>query len=303
MQGFWAHLKTAHFMNKDVLKNLGELLLNNPIMSMFEPNPNNHPPVIYKYRNWKDEHNKDLLRKNELFMAPPSWLNDPFDCRIYENHLKFVNTPELKEKYISESLLKNVEYLQENHITELQAREILSERLSDTLLYQVRAEVIAQEIDDKHIGIACFSEKWDSMLMWSHYANDHKGYCIGFDEKRLRYSQLFGKTKRVEYWNKYPELDPMNKNKKSDELKYFCKSEDWKYEYEIRAMNLFFDYETPEPNRVITLDDNHIKEVILGLNTPEEHRIEIINAAKEKGIEVWQTIKADFEFKIERYKL
>ncbi len=36
------------FWNKDVLKNLGELLLNNPLMSMFEPNPNNHPPIIYK---------------------------------------------------------------------------------------------------------------------------------------------------------------------------------------------------------------------------------------------------------------
>lgn len=290
-------------MNKHNLKKIGSSLLNNPLISMFDPNHDNHPSIIYKYRNWKDDFHKDLLRKKELFMAPPSWLNDPFDCRIYENHLKFVNNPEQKEKYISDSLFNSSKYLKENNISELQAREILSQRLKDTLHYQIRSEVIAQEIDDKRIGITCFSEKWNSMLMWSHYANDHKGYCIGFDEKKMRYSQLFGKIKRVKYSNKYPELDPLNKEAKSDEIKYFYKSEDWKYESEIRAINLFFDYEPPEPNRIITLDDNYIKEVIIGLNTPEEHRKEIIKVAQQKGIEIWQTIKADFEFKIERYKL
>jgi len=53
-------------MNKDVLKSLGELLINNPLMSLFAPNPNNHPPVIYKYRNWKDEHHKNLLKKKRI---------------------------------------------------------------------------------------------------------------------------------------------------------------------------------------------------------------------------------------------
>ncbi len=109
------------------------------------------PPIIYKYRNWKDDYHKNLLIKKELFMAPPSWLNDPFDCRIYENYLKFVNTPDLKEKYIVESLFKNSEYLKDNNITELKAREILTERLNDTLYFQIRSEVIAQELLEKEI--------------------------------------------------------------------------------------------------------------------------------------------------------
>lgn len=183
-------------MNKNNLKKIGYSLLNNPLISMFDPNHDNHPSIIYKYRNWKDDFHKDLLRKKELFMAPPSWLNDPFDCRIYENHLKFVNNPEQKEKYISDSLFNSSKYLKENNISELQAREILSQRLKDTLHYQIRSEVIAQEIDDKRIGITCFSEKWNSMLMWSHYANDHKGYCIGFDEKKNEVFATIRKNKK-----------------------------------------------------------------------------------------------------------
>ncbi|MEM5669933.1 DUF2971 domain-containing protein [Bacillus cereus] len=33
----------------------------------------------------------------------------------------------------------------------------------------------------KKIKICCFSEINDSILMWSHYANNHKGFCIEYD--------------------------------------------------------------------------------------------------------------------------
>lgn len=290
-------------MDRDTLKKIGEFFLNNPLMAMFEPNPDNHPRIIYKYRNWKDVHHKNLLIKNELFMSPPSWLNDPFDCRIFENYLKFVDTPEKKEKYILDSLSRNADSFKELNLSEEQAREMLTNRLKDTLRYQVRSEVIGSEIDDKRIGIACLSEEWNSILMWSHYAADHKGYCIGFDEKRLRYSQLFGKMKRVEYSKKYPELNPLNKLQNSSDFKYFFKSLDWQYEKEIRLMNLFLDNKTQESNRIIILDNQYIKEVILGLNMEKKDRNEIISIAKDKETDVWQAIKGDFEFKIERYKI
>jgi hypothetical protein len=290
-------------MDKNILKKLGEALLSNPLTAMFDPNPNNHPPILYKYRNWKDQYHKDLLIKNQLFMSPPSSLNDPFDCRIYENHLKFVNTPEQKEKYISESLERSLDYFKENNLSVEQGRKILSERLSDTLHHQVRSEVIGDEINDKHIGIACLSEKWDSILMWSHYADNHKGYCIGFDEKWLRYSQSFGKIKRVKYSTFYPELNPLNKDKESFDLKYFNKSLDWEYEKEIRLMNIYNHEKTPNPNRIEVLENKYIKEIIIGLNTSKEDKQEIISKAKSKNIEVWETIKAEFEFRIERYKI
>lgn len=290
-------------MDKNNTKKLAEILLKNPFFAMFEPNPNNHPSIIYKYRNWRQDFHKNLLRKNELYMSAPSGLNDPFDCRIYENHMKFLKTIEQKEKYISESIEKNHQYLKENNISIEQAKKILQQRIEDSLKYQIRSEVIANEIDDKHIGIACLSEKWDSILMWSHYGDNHTGYCIGFDEKLLRYSQLFGKIKRVEYSNIYPELNPLKKNITSSELKYFIKSLHWEYEKEIRLMNLFFDYETPQPNRIVTLENKFIKEIVIGLNTPKKDREEITSIARDKNIDVWQTIKAEFEFKIERYKI
>jgi hypothetical protein len=33
----------------------------------------------------------------------------------------------------------------------------------------------------KYTGIVCFSEGWKNPLLWSHYADRHRGLCLGFD--------------------------------------------------------------------------------------------------------------------------
>jgi hypothetical protein len=40
-----------------------------------------------------------------------------------------------------------------------------------------------------NIKITCFSEELFSMPMWSHYANNHKGFCIEYDFTRLSYEK------------------------------------------------------------------------------------------------------------------
>jgi hypothetical protein len=35
------------------------------------------------------------------------------------------------------------------------------------------------------IGISCFSETRDDLLMWTHYAGNHSGICVAYSAKRL----------------------------------------------------------------------------------------------------------------------
>jgi len=35
------------------------------------------------------------------------------------------------------------------------------------------------------IGVACFSETRDDLLMWTHYAGNHSGICVAYSTKRL----------------------------------------------------------------------------------------------------------------------
>src|SRR5260221_10202037 len=33
----------------------------------------------------------------------------------------------------------------------------------------------------KDYGILCFSRSWHNPVLWAHYAESHKGICLGFD--------------------------------------------------------------------------------------------------------------------------
>src|SRR6266446_5545165 len=33
----------------------------------------------------------------------------------------------------------------------------------------------------ERFGMICFSKQWHNPLLWSHYADKHRGMCLGFD--------------------------------------------------------------------------------------------------------------------------
>ena len=38
-----------------------------------------------------------------------------------------------------------------------------------------------KHIQSESIGLLCFSKKWNNPVQWSHYADRHRGICLGFD--------------------------------------------------------------------------------------------------------------------------
>ncbi len=57
------------------------------------------------------------------------------------------------------------------------------------------------------VRIACFGSKEDSMLMWSHYADGLRGFCIVFDEKEVLMSESEAYVLNVEYQDTPPIVD------------------------------------------------------------------------------------------------
>lgn len=88
---------------------------------------------------------------------------------------------------------------------------------------------------DKHFGVLCFSRSWRNPLLWSHYANKHRGICLGFDVSK---SQL----REIKYVSGRPKIKP-NHYLKSSEGRHetavdllITKFADWEYEDEIRMI-------------------------------------------------------------------
>lgn len=53
-------------------------------------------------------------------------------------------------------------------------------------------------------GVSCFSEKVDDLLMWGHYAEGHRGFCLEFDTSLEKMFQL---AKQVCCSNRFPAID------------------------------------------------------------------------------------------------
>lgn len=149
------------------------------------------------------------------------------------------------------------------------------------------------EVGSYQHSFCCFSLRWDSVLMWSHYSQNHKGYCVEFDVSGLQ--ALFRDTacnsvqcdrielRHVRYTTVpadpilHEDLYPKHLSERA--LNFFTtKSMDWAYEQEVRAIRLQLgqdrtqdDHGTPlrfDPQRCI-------KTVLLGRRISDKHKDEI----------------------------
>ena len=57
--------------------------------------------------------------------------------------------------------------------------ELMGTDLSDDQFHQGMKDM--KNHLSKQRGILCFSEIWDNPVLWAHYANGHKGLCLGVD--------------------------------------------------------------------------------------------------------------------------
>jgi len=93
-----------------------------------------------------------------------------------------------------------------------------------------------------HLGVISFSKTYDKVLMWSHYANDHKGMVIGFDmnhkyftNKGEYFTNKGYRLKKVLYRKKIP-LKKIFADGKWNEKFFEYKSNKWKREKEYRIL-------------------------------------------------------------------
>ena len=121
------------------------------------------------------------------------------------------------------------------------------------------------------IGIVSFSEVPDEGLMWSHYANDHKGFVIEFDDsdgffdQRRSAQDEFFHLRPVEYQDKPPVYSKITD---LDGTKLLCgKQSRWRYEHE-RRMLIPVDPKAfqgrGEPVHLISFPRGAVRSLILG---------------------------------------
>ena len=239
--------------------------------------------TIYKFRDWNDDHHKDVLTKQQFFCSSISKFNDPFDSRIPIDYASLSNQERIEAV--------------ENHVTNNYPRAIGAERhrlierviresaiMDPDQLRENYYKVVIPEIESE-IGILSFAGNKEHILLWSHYANSHKGFCVGLDREALYQIYLrpllltqkkFIKLYDVRYQKDYPSINPLRiTDEEYYSLPLTIKSDIWQYEDEVRL--IYKD----GANKLITIDKDFFVEVTLGcqmLKKDEEEILEIIDS-------------------------
>ncbi|WP_405252085.1 hypothetical protein [Dokdonia sp. Asnod3-C12] len=139
------------------------------------------PKIIYKYRSWKSDFDKELIKDNVLFLTSPKYFNDPFDCRIPDN-IYSLNTDEKIKEYAELSINKLIELTDEESLK--RKNDYYDQIKSDIDKFHNKLEKIVFDRQNEYSGVISLSAIWNNILMWSHYADNHRGYCVGLIEKR-----------------------------------------------------------------------------------------------------------------------
>ncbi len=229
------------------------------------------PRYLAKYRSI-NEYSINSLKNDTVWFDKPSNYNDPYDCSI-------TITGELIRNYINQ----NIEKLESNIGSNFDSKQKVE-------LYDFQFSGLIDEFNgyiQNSCLISCFSAKSDSLLMWSHYSDSHKGFCLVYDISKVDTNSMIRK-------NLYPVNYVQNKFDLACYLddalspEYPCvaslcwKNMEWSYENEYRIV-LPCEAEDCHPKLYDFIKPVYI---LLGSKMDKEDKDRIENIALDREIKI-----------------
>lgn len=211
--------------------------------------------ILYKYL---PPERLDILRNRTIRFTQPGDFNDPFEFRP---SIATAMEEGFTTKYLEENFDQLVEENLERYASLLppiykglikpmllankdQMPKLL--KLLDPAVIQALAPGIDRTLNQT-VGVLCLSGVRDSLLMWGHYTDNHRGFVLGFDSenpffsKRKAEKDELGFLRQVQYQRQRPAAVLTD----SSSLIWFqTKSEEWAYEKEWRIVRALGEADT-----------------------------------------------------------
>lgn len=283
----------------------------------------NQPKRIYKYQSFSKWSLQNICH-DQLHFSDPTSFNDPFDCRptiksdsdndtlknilkslivrrVKAETLSSLNNAKLKgeksEAYAervatqtAQNEIANIEY----HATNPDYEGTVDENVNILLSFEIEREILQRY----NKGICCFSTSFANPLMWSHYAEQHNGICVGYSLQRKPIPVI----KKVKYGGnriittslieKAVVQNDENSSELLDSKVLLTKAPQWKYEHEWRLLG----------NRGIQDSPLALTDITFGLRCPSAIVHAIISALEQRQSKVkfFEMIEVHGEFKLRR---
>lgn len=202
---------------------------------------------LYKYKSF-GINSLRLLCESEVYYSDPKDFNDPLDCSpslIYDvdlNELENLCHRMIMNKSDKEKADKEIQNYR--HLSTEHGDFRVDKEVKDYYIRMITDEIMGQlDLIMKSRGVLSLSSQWESPLMWSHYADEHKGICIEYDisravcEKPIKVDYKGGRGILISNIVKWV-FNNSGSAKKEIEYKYFyTKASQWGYEKEWRYIS------------------------------------------------------------------
>lgn len=285
----------------------------------------NKPKVLYKYAT--AEVGLKILETQTIRFSNPITFNDPYDCCM---PIIFKNAKNLDNSFFINlnKKIREIVNLDEETIIKLdnELQNLNDDNNALSICPDKYLNIILQPLKED-MRVLSLSKNNNNLLMWGHYAQNHKGTAIGFNTNykflrnliEIKYSKTIPKLRNALINDLYLiSIDAL----KELRMLFHTKSIDWKYEQEYRfeiGLNHLYRQFVLNPN-YITLYPQFFEEiknkkdfihpyftsecinsVYLGINMDIDNENNIINLIKNKypHTKIYKAFLSEFEFKVD----
>jgi len=224
---------------------------------------------LYKYVPF-DDGARAIIRDGTVKFSSPFEFNDPFDCSPRFNSNSAIEFVRRRPDIIKGAAkISNM-----SPAKRIQKKEQMIRRLGR----KVSGEDFWREAVG-NLGVFCLSRNPLNLLMWSHYADKHRGVVIEFNIPVLKdggaapasidmINLLVPLT--VTYLRERPEVDFRDTSRINVEKEFLTKGIDWEYEQEERVIDHIRGFGIHQYNR-----NEVLRSVIAGVNMTKKDREEV----------------------------
>lgn len=223
------------------------------------------PRYFYKYRSM--QHALDIIRTGELKFSTIDEFKDPFDGMGNWSL-------ECSDEECNRSIDAFISRLSADMPGEI--KEEFADELRRNVGMQQMYAAKAIETMRANAGIFCMSPIYDDIIMWSYYADSHRGACLKLDI--LQDTELFSGLNQVVYCKQMPAGNVLDAREASRLFweAITTKHQDWYYEQEARVVHHRKNGFLPFNKKVLT-------EVLFGVYTTPDDVDEVKQALRGNG--------------------
>lgn len=223
--------------------------------------PVSNNTIVYRFDSIKNA--LKVLTNETIYFEDPKKFNDPFELHSGFFTLNFDNF----QPWLDKQTLPIAEKMK---LLELKDRD--SKKLEEICFN------FTEEYKSSH-GIYCLSKIHKNLLMWSHYADKHKGVCFGFEFNPDLLVDKGISITSVQYTTNLNPVDFFNKPPLYHLIWLNTKSLCWEYENEIRMIK--YNYVGIEH-----IDLANIKEIYFGASSEPNDIARIKKIVSDKKLKV-----------------